>query len=160
MPANEKRSLLKLFQKIEDLFEGKVGTWNWAPVSLELKEGAKLWHGKVHTPPLACAAQTQKECDCLCAAGTLQKINDSKWGHPTFITPKKDGKMRWTANLRGLNKQNKHKPHPLPNVHDLLLKLEGFNHASAIDLNMGHCHVLLDKEAHEMCTTIMPWGKC
>ena len=45
-------------------------------------------------------------------------------------------------------------------MHDLFLKLEGFNYASAIDLNMGHCHVLLDEEACKMCTTVMPWCKC
>ena len=49
LSTDEKRSLLKLFQKCEDLFEGKVGTWNWAPVSLELKEDAKLWCGWAHT---------------------------------------------------------------------------------------------------------------
>ena len=25
---------------------------------------------------------------------------------------------------------------------------------------MGHCHVLLDKEASKMCTMIVPWSKC
>ena len=77
----------------------------------------------------------------------LRKINNSQWGHPTFITPKKDGKMRWITNMHKSNKQIKCKLHPLPNVHDLLLKLEGFNYASAIDLNMGHHHILLDEEA-------------
>ena len=68
--------------------------------------------------------------------------------------------MRQIVDLRKSNKQIKCKPHPLPNVHDLLLKLEGFNCASAIDLNVGHCHILLDEDACKMCTTIMPWGKC
>ena len=69
--------------------------------------------------------------------------------------------MRCIADLHEPNKRIKCKwtSHPKPHVHDLLLKLEGFNCASAIDLNMGHCHVLLDEEAHKMCTMIMPWGK-
>jgi len=43
LSTDEKRSLLKLFQQCEDLFEGKVGTWNRAPVSLELKEAHHQW---------------------------------------------------------------------------------------------------------------------
>ena len=96
----------------------------------------------------------------MCEVGTLQKINDSEWGHPTFITPKKDGKIRFIANLWELNKRIKHNPFPLPNVHDLLLQLEGFDCASATDLNMGCYHILLDEEASKMCTIIMPWAKC
>ena len=95
----------------------------------------------------------------MCKASTLWKIDNPEWGHLTFVVLKKGCKMRWTTDLHKLNKQIKHKPYPLPNVHDLPLKLEGFNYASAIDLNMGHCHVLLNKDAQKMCTTIMPWGK-
>ena len=43
LSTDEKRSLFKFFQQCEDLFEGKVGTWNRAPVSLESKEGAMPW---------------------------------------------------------------------------------------------------------------------
>jgi len=159
LSTDEKRSLLKLFQQCEDLFEGKVGTWNQAPVSLESKEGAKPWCGRAHTPPVAHAKQTRKECNRLVECGMLQKINDSKWGHPTFVTPKKDGKIRFITNLWELNKRIKRNPFPLPNVHDLLLQLEGFDYASATDLNVGYCRILLDEEASKMCTIVMPWAK-
>ena len=37
----QKKSLLKLLQQHEELFDGTLGNWKTPPVSLELKEGAK-----------------------------------------------------------------------------------------------------------------------
>jgi Cdc6-like AAA superfamily ATPase len=41
----------------------------------------------------------------------------------------------------------------------MLQKLEQFSYATALDLSMGYYHIPLDKEAQELCTTILPWGK-
>ena len=52
--------------------------------------------------------------------------------------PKPDGSLRSLADLRELNKRIKCKPYPLPKISDLLQKLEGFNWATSLDLNMGY----------------------
>jgi len=41
----------------------------------------------------------------------------------------------------------------------MVQKLEKFSYATALDLSMGYYHIPLDKEAQELCTTILPWGK-
>ena len=41
----------------------------------------------------------------------------------------------------------------------MLQQLEGFTYASAIDLNMGYCHIKLDAESRKLCTIILSWGK-
>ena len=143
----EQKSLLKLMKKHQDLFQGKLGTWKCPPVDLELKEGATPFHRKLHVPPHAHLAQTKKECECLCKVGVLHEITQSEWGHPTFIIPKKDDKMRWMTDLCELNKRIKRKPYPLPNIHDLMLTLEGFTHATALDSNMGCYHIKLMPKA-------------
>lgn len=51
------------------------------------------------------------------------------------------------------------KPYSLPNMHDIMLNLEGFTYASAIDLNMGYYHIKLSPDAQKMCTIVMTWGK-
>ena len=50
-------------------------------------------------------------------------------------------------------------PYPIPKIQDLLLKLEGFSHASSLDLNMGYYHIKLTQDASKLCTIILPWGK-
>jgi hypothetical protein len=39
--------------------------------------------------------------------------------------------------------------------------IEGFNFASALDLNMGYYHIKLDAEAdfQKLYTIVFPWGK-
>ena len=61
----EQASLLALMQKYEDLFEGKLGTWNCEPADIELKPDSKPFRGKPHRVPQACIDQTKKECDRL-----------------------------------------------------------------------------------------------
>jgi hypothetical protein len=41
----------------------------------------------------------------------------------------------------------------------ILQELEGFLHATALDLNMGYYTIRLDPMASKMCTIIFPCGK-
>ena len=45
--------------------------------------------------------------------------------------------------FKDLNKRIKRKPFPIPQIQDLLLKLEGFKYATSLDLNMGYYHIKL-----------------
>ncbi len=44
-------------------------------------------------------------------------------------------------------------------MNDLLLKLEGFQYAMSLHLNMGYYHIELNLSAQEMCAIVLPWGK-
>jgi hypothetical protein len=74
----------------------------------------------------------------LTKAGVLKKVNRSEWAAPTFLIPgpKKDATVRFISDFRELNKRIKQKPYPIPRIQDLLLKLEGFQYAMTLDLNM------------------------
>ena len=41
----------------------------------------------------------------------------------------------------------------------MLLKLEGFQFATSLDLNMGYYHIELSPRSRELCTIVLPWGK-
>ena len=41
----------------------------------------------------------------------------------------------------------------------MLLKLESFQYAMSLDLNMGYYHTRLSKKSSNLCTIILPWGK-
>ena len=99
------------------------------------------------------------ELERLCRIGVLKKINHSEWAAPTFIIPKKDGTVRFISDFRELNKRIRRKPFPIPKIHDLLLKLEGFRYATSLDLNMGYYHIELTPFSKQLCTIVLPWGK-
>ena len=42
---------------------------------------------------------------------------------------------------------------------DMLLKLEYFQYATSLGLNMGYHHTRLSKNASNLCTIIIPWGE-
>ena len=90
---------------------------------------------------------------------SAEKINRSEWAAPTFLIPKKDRSVRFISDFRELNKRIKRKPFPIPKIQDLLLKLEGFQYTTLLDLNMGYYHIKLDPESSRLCTIVLPWGK-
>ena len=47
----------------------------------------------------------------------------------------------------------------MPETNKMLLKLEGFQYAMSLDLNMVYCHIQLSENASNLCTIILPWGK-
>ena len=159
LTEDQRQSLNKLLKKHEYLFEGKLGLWNTPPVDLELKDGVKPYHTRPYPIPHIHKRTFKKELDRLCEIGVLRKINDSEWGAPTFIQPKKNGTIRFLSDFRELNKRIKRKPYPLPKIQDLLLNLEGFTYATSIDLNMGYYHVRLTPESSKLCTIVTEFGK-
>jgi hypothetical protein len=52
--------------KFESLFDGTLGDWNLLPVSFELKEGMKLYHGRPYPIPHKLKAVLMKKIKQLC----------------------------------------------------------------------------------------------
>ncbi len=61
-PANQ-QELLELLLNYEELFDGTLGDWNTTPVSFELKEGTKPYHGKAFPIPKIHYDTVRKELD-------------------------------------------------------------------------------------------------
>ncbi len=145
--------------KLELLFDGTLGDWKLPPVSFELKEGMKPYHGRPYPIPHKHKSVLIKEIKWLCNIGVLEWQPSSRWASLIFIIPKKDSTVRTISDFRELNKCIVRKPYPIPKISTILQKLEGFTYATAFDLNMGYYTIRLDPTASEMCTIIFPWGK-
>jgi hypothetical protein len=96
--------LLALLLKFEELFDGMLGDWKLLPVSFELEEGAKLYHGKPYSIPKIHKATVMTEIDCLVWIGVLKWQPLSKWALPSFIIPKKDYTVHTISDFRDPNK--------------------------------------------------------
>jgi len=110
-----------LLRKYEALFDGQLGRWHGQEVKLELQKGAKSYHARAYNMPRCHIRTLKAEVERLVKIGVLKKVNRSEWAAPTFIIPKKDGSVRFISDFRELNKRILRKPHPIPNVQDMLL---------------------------------------
>jgi hypothetical protein len=155
----EQDKLLTVLRKHEILFDGTLGRWEGRPCDIELKPGATPYHARPFPIPRVHEQTLKMELERLCQIGVLKKINHSEWAAPTFIVPKKDGTVRFISDLREINKRILRKPYPIPHIQDLLLKLEGFQYATSLDLNMGYYHIILSPFARKICTIVTPFGK-
>ncbi len=76
-----------------------------------------------------------------------------------FTISKPDGSLRSLTDFRELNKRIIRKPFPTPKIQEMLQKLQGYQWATSLDLNMGYYHIVLDADARKYYTTVLPWGK-
>ena len=159
LQRDQQQKLLTLLEKYSDLFDGTLGKWKGTEVDLELKEDAKPYHAKAYPVPRVHKDTVYNEVQRLVRIGVLKKVNRSEWAAPSFIIPKKDGRVRFISDFRELNKRIRRKPYPIPNIQEMLLNLEGFQYATSLDLNMGYYHLELSARSKEMCTIVFPFGK-
>jgi hypothetical protein len=82
--------LLALLLKLKELFDGTLGDWKLPPVSFELKEGTKPYHGRPYPIPKIHKATIIKEIHRLILIRVLKWQPSSQWASPSFIIPKKD----------------------------------------------------------------------
>jgi len=90
LTSSEQEKLLKLLTEFEDLFDGTLGDWDTEPVSLELKEGARPYHGRPYPTSKVHQPTQKKEVERLCQLGVLKWEAESEWALPSFIVPKQD----------------------------------------------------------------------
>jgi transposase InsO family protein len=159
LDEDEQRKLKTLLDKYSTLFDGTLGSWNETTYDIELREDAVPYHAKAYPIPRIHMDTLKLEVERLCEIGVLKRVNRSEWAAPTFIIPKKDGSVRFISDFRELNKRIKRKPYPIPKIQDLMLKLEGFQYATSLDLNMGYYHIELSPGSKRLCTIVLPFGK-
>jgi hypothetical protein len=66
LSLQDQNKLLELLIEFEELFDGTLGDWKTEPISFELKEGAKQYHGRPYpVPNHARKLLSENRIDCV-----------------------------------------------------------------------------------------------
>jgi hypothetical protein len=141
------------------MFDRTLGVYPNKKVHIDNDPNAKPVHSRLYPVPRIHLKTFKKELDHLVRIGVLAAQQESEWASPSFIIPKKDGRVRWISNLCQLNKVIRCKQYPLPIIMDILRKRSGYKFVTKLDVSMQYYTFELDKESQDICTIVTPFGK-
>ncbi len=116
-----------------------------------------LMHSRPNPVPQIHLKTFKMELSHLVRIGVLASQQESEWVSPSFIIPKKDGRVRRISNLRQLNKVIRRKQYPLPIILDILHKRSGYKFFTNLDDTMQYYTFELDKVSQDLCTIHTIW---
>ena len=158
LSQRQREELGSVLSDFTNLFSGKLGCYPHTKVHLELLPDAKPFGSRPYPVPVSHHKIFREELDRLVAIGVLSPAGPAEFLSPTFIIPKKDGRVRWVSDFRKLNSIIKRKVYNLPKIQDILKKRNGYQFFTKLDISMQYYTFELDESSKDLCTICTPFG--
>ena len=158
LTQSQQQQLFQLLSKFPKLFDGELKTFNGSPIHLELIDNPTPVRSQAY-PILRSQLQVCKqELDRLVRIGVLEWAKRSEWIAGTFITSKKDGRVRWITDFRRLNRSLKRRVYPLRRINDIITRHPHYKYFIKLDISMQYYKFVLDEPSRDLCTFATPFG--
>ncbi len=157
--AHQKADLLQVLQENNKMFDGTLGVYPHKQVHIDIDPNANPVHSRPYPVPWIHLKTFKRELNHFVRIGILASQQESEWASPSFIIPKKDGRVHWISNLCQIYKVIRRKQYPLLIITDILCKRSGYKFFTKLDVSMQYYTFKLDKESQDLCTIITPFGK-
>ena len=92
--TQQKADLKQVLSEFTKLFDDTLGVYPHKKFHIELEPGAEPRHARPYPVPVIHFETFKKELIHLCEISILQPQGASECSSPTFITPKKDGRVQ------------------------------------------------------------------
>ena len=157
--TQEQRDVLRaLLKKHEALFSGNLGRYPHKQFHIDVDPTVQPTHSRYYPIARVHLEAFRKELLHLIEIGVLSPQGSSRWCSPTFVKPKKDGRIRWLSDLRALNKAVIRKQYRIPIIEEVLSRRKGYKFLTCLDISMQYYCFELDDESKELCTIATPFG--
>ena len=120
LSKQQQDDLFDTLSKFPKLFDGQLKKYKGPLIQLDLLENTVPSRTRAYPVPRAHLKVFKEELNRLVKIGVLEPAKCSEWIAGTFIVPKKDGRVRWITDFRGLKKYLKRKVYLLPKIFNIL----------------------------------------
>ncbi|KAL0810732.1 hypothetical protein ABMA28_010054 [Loxostege sticticalis] len=134
-----------LLDRYKELFDGGLGRYNGGRASLRVRDDAVPVFHRARPVPFALRERVDAELDAMLRSDVIEPVDASDWASPLVPVNKPDGSLRICADYKStLNPALLVDRFPLPRIEDILVRLNGAQFFSKLDLSQAYNQIELD----------------
>jgi transposase InsO family protein len=154
--------LYQLVRRFPHIFSDEAGLdeARVTPFTIEIIPGASIpstMKASARRPPLAYAKEIERQIQAMLKKGIIRKVQ-APFHCQVLLVKKKGGALRFCVDYRPLNLITVPKRWPIPNIRELLGKLQGKKCLGVLDLSQGYWQAQLHPDSQLYSTFITTSG--